>query len=812
MGKSRKTENDIAVYIEDQEYIANTYVMKCYFISILVYTACFILNLLGIFIIDQELMLRGYFSSLILYIVTYLITKKVSLSDSRVKYFILLSEVMMFTIAGVFVTYHVVFAIALPFLHAILYASQKVMNYVYILSVVSTILVVYGGYYFGLCDANMLLLTSQTAQHYVVDGQFASMAINPNPALSLMLFFILPRCLIFVAFGFICRGIYHIVSGSLEKAKLTEQLQQAKVEAESANRAKTKFLAKVSHEIRTPINAILGMDEMILRENCGKNIEVYANDIKDSSMVLLNIVNEILDSSKIESGMMEIVPIEYHIGSLLNDIYNMIRVKAKEKNLKLVFEVDPSMPSGFYGDDKRIRQILVNLLTNAVKYTNQGQITLSVSCYVEGKKAVLHFAVKDTGIGIKPEDMEKLSKEYQRLDLARNRNVEGTGLGMVIVQQFLGLMGSKLDIQSEYEKGSVFSFDLEQQIMRREPVGDFRKRLDKQSEQKKNALTFSAPLAKVLVVDDSVMNLKVFKNLLKRTNIQVFEANSGKKCLEMLEEENFDIVFLDHMMPEMDGIETRRIICERHLCDRNPIIMLTANAIVGDRERYLEEGFDDFLAKPIMPEELDYMLFRYLPKNLIHTGESVETIIQSDALLSSVISRSGGSADDNAPKLTERNAAETDNPSQNAADQNVADQNGEKQSLTQQKNALDMLVERLPDLQIRKGLELCSGDTDFYLEILGDFVKLQIKSELHQYLEENHFKNYGIRIQGFKNNAYSVGAKKIGDSAYEMEKLSKSMAASEGEDKSKEKSALIEMQQQLFVMYDKVCQVYGEMF
>ena len=803
MRGKRKLGNDIAVYMEDQEYTANIYVMKCYFVTMMVYTACFILNLLGIFIIDQKLMQRGYFSSLLLYIVTYLISKKVSLSDNRVKYFILFSEVMMFTIAGVFMTYHMVFTIVLPFLHAILYASQKVMNYVYVLAVASTIIVGYGGYYFGLCDANMWLLTNQAAQNYLVNGKFVDMAVNPNPAVSLMLYYIVPRCLIFVTFGFICRGIYNIVSGSLEKAKLTEQLQQAKVEAESANQAKSKFLAKVSHEIRTPINAILGMDEMILRENREKNIEVYANDIKDSSMVLLNIVNEILDSSKIESGMMEIVPIEYRIASLLNDLYNMIKVKAKEKNLKLVFEVDPAMPSGYYGDDKRIRQILLNLLTNAVKYTNQGQVTLSVSCLVEGKKAVLHFEVKDTGIGIKPEDMEKLAREYQRLDLTRNRNVEGTGLGMVITRQLLDLMGSHLEIQSEYEKGSVFSFDLEQQIMRREPVGDFRKRLDKQFEKKKNALTFSAPLAKVLVVDDSVMNLKVFKNLLKRTNIQVFEANSGKKCLEMLEEENFDIVFLDHMMPEMDGIETRRIICERHLCDHNPVIMLTANAIVGDRERYLEEGFDDFLAKPIMPEELDYMLFRYLPKGLIHTGESVENMIQSDALLSSVISKTENSSEGTASKQAEAGSAE-----KKTAMQHVSGQNGEKTNLSLQ-SKLDFLIEKLPDLQIRKGLEVCSGDTDFYLELLGDFAKLQVKKELRQYLEENHFKNYTIRVHGFKNNAYSLGANRMGDLAFEMEKLSKSIALSEGEEIENEKAALIEMQQQLFVLYDEVCQVFG---
>lgn len=624
MKSIKKKSDDISIYIEDHEYIANTYVMKCFTITMLIYAVTFLLNILNIFIVDQGIMRQGFLPSLLIYLAVYVISKRISLSSEKTKYFILFSVILVFTIMGVSITYHVVLLSLLPFLYATLYSSKKVMSYVYALTVFSTIIIVYGGYFNGLCDANMVLLTTEKMQNYISNGQFILKEINANPYVSLMLFFVVPRCLIYIAFMSVCNSIYTIVSGSLERAKLADELEKAKIEAENANRAKSQFLAKMSHEIRTPINAVLGMNEMILRESKEAHTQKYAHDIKDSSLVLLNIVNEILDSSKIESGMMEIVGVNYGIGSLLHDLYNMISIKAKEKNLDLIFDVDPAIPKEYYGDDKRIKQVLLNLLTNAVKYSNQGTVTLKVRCKVEGENAILHYSVKDTGIGIKAEDIGKIYDAFQRFDVSRNRNVEGTGLGMNIAQQFLKLMGSELQIESEYGNGSEFSFDIVQKIVNAEPLGEFRERLLQAREKKDYRTAYIAPNAKILVVDDNKINLTVFVSLLKQTQMQIYEAESGRKCLEMLKQQSFDLIFLDHMMPEMDGIETLHAMRDTKLGEGVPVIMLTANAIVGDREKYIEEGFDDFLSKPIIPEKLDDMILKYLPDEMLTRAENFD--------------------------------------------------------------------------------------------------------------------------------------------------------------------------------------------
>ncbi len=624
MANIKENMDDISVYIEDREYIANKYVMKCFFITMLFFIVSFVLNILNIFVVNQQVMESGFYPSLIIYFIIYLVTKKVSLSDERVKYFILFGVMVVYTIMGVTITYHVVLTSLLPLLYATLYSNKRVMHYVYVMTVLSTIVIVYGGYYWGLCDANMTLLTTGRLSDYVSNGQFMLTAVNPNPMFTLFLFFVLPRCLIYFAFMFVCNNILRIVSGSIEKAKLTDELEKAKIEAENANKAKSRFLARVSHEIRTPINAILGMNEMILRESKEGEIRKYASDVKDSSVVLLNIINELLDSSKIESGKMELVPVRYKIGSMLNDLYNMNNVRAKEKNLKLIFDIAPDMPNEFFGDDKRIHQILMNLLNNAVKYTNKGTVTLKVRCRVVEDIATLHFSVKDTGIGIKQEDMGKLQDEFQRIDLRRNRHIEGSGLGMSIVQQLLKLMNSELHIESEYEKGSEFSFSIEQKVLNKEPLGDFHKRYLQAEDSDVYKSTFTAPNAKILIVDDVEMNRVVFKSLLKQTRIQIYEAGSGQECLDMLSKESFHMVFLDHMMPEMDGIETKHRISEQKLCEGVPIIMLTANAILSDRELYMKEGFDDFLSKPILVNKLEEIIRKHLPADVI--GKASETV------------------------------------------------------------------------------------------------------------------------------------------------------------------------------------------
>ena len=315
MNNIKPKEDEIFAYLENKEFIANTYVMRCFFVLMIVCTSAFLLNITGFFVIEQSLMCKAYIPCLLIYLLVYVVTKCVSLSNRKMKYFILFNVVAVLTIMGVFITYHVVLGALLPFIYAMLYSSKRVMRYVYGLTVASTFIIVYGGYYYGLCDANMTLLTTNTLYSYLSNGTFTLTEINGNPAITLLLYFVIPRCLIYVAFVAVCSSIYKIVSGSLEKLKLTAELEKAKDEAERANRAKSQFLAKMSHEIRTPINSVIGMNEMILRESAEEETKKYARDVKDSSMMLLNIVNDILDSSKIESGMMELVPVNYEMGA-----------------------------------------------------------------------------------------------------------------------------------------------------------------------------------------------------------------------------------------------------------------------------------------------------------------------------------------------------------------------------------------------------------------------------------------------------------------------------------------------------------------
>ncbi len=400
----------------------------------------------------------------------------------------------------------------------------------------------------------------------------------------------------------------------------------ARQEALAANEAKGKFLARMSHEIRTPINAVLGMDEMILRESREQNIKDYAMDIYMAGQTLLSLINDILDFSKIDSGKMEIVPVEYDFSSMIHDLVNMASQRAKDKDVKLGVEVDHDIPSRMYGDDVRIRQILTNILTNAVKYTHEGSVWLRVYCRREKDTAVLKFEVEDTGIGIKEQDLPKLSAEFERIEEDRNRNIEGTGLGMNITIQLLALLGSRLQVESTYGKGSKFYFELEQKIMDETPIGDFESRARQMAENYNYGTKFCAPDANVLVVDDNAVNRKVFRNLLKETQIQVTDAEGGAQCLELVQKNHYDLIFLDHMMPEMDGIETLHHMKEftDFPCQNTPIIVLTANAVSGAKEKYLAEGFDDFLSKPIVPEKLENMMKAMLPDELLLEASACE--------------------------------------------------------------------------------------------------------------------------------------------------------------------------------------------
>ena len=749
LAEDKRRTNNI---VDEQERLANKYVMKCMFVTMVVYTIVFVLNMTGVFIVEKKLMISAYLPSLAIYVVAWFGARYVLKDKVTLKYFILFSFSLLLTITGIFLTYHAVLVALLPFLYATLYSSKKVMTFVYVLTVISTFFAVYGGYFFGLCDANIALLTVGTLDSHITNGSFNLTEINPNPILSLFLFNVVPRCLIYVAFATICNEICDLLSSRLEKARMSAELEEAKIKAEEANLAKSRFLAKVSHEIRTPINAVMGMNEMIMQESKEENIISYAGDVKHSSLLLLNIVNEILDSTKIESGKMELVMGRYRMAELLRDVYHMIGFKADEKNLTLQFDIDDNLPNGYYGDDKCIRQVLLNILGNAIKYTGKGLVMLKLTGQTDGDRAVLKFAISDTGQGIRQEDLAKIYDEFERFDNEKNYNVEGYGLGMNITRQLLNLMGSELKIESEYGKGSTFSFELLQEIVDDSAIGNFETILQKVTE-KTERKRFEAPSAKVLVVDDYKLNLKVFAGLLKPAKIQVTQAESGAQCLELLRKEKYDIIFLDHMMPQMDGVDTFLEMRDGKLCERTPVIMLTANAIVGDREKYLEIGFDDFLSKPILTETLDDMLLHYLPQDKIIFKE--------------------------------------DMTHQEIAEEYIQEDKDNKMILRE-------LRKRLPFIDYGSGLRNCNGDIDFYLEVFDDFTKLDVKQQLTEFADKKDFKAYCIHIHGFKNNAYTVGAKELGDLSLKIEAMTKE---SYNED-------VLVMQKELFDKYDEICVQY----
>ena len=409
-------------------------------------------------------------------------------------------------------------------------------------------------------------------------------------------------------------------------ALLAEQLEKEKRRADSANAAKSTFLANMSHEIRTPITAVLGMNELILRESKEKQIKQYARNVDGAAKSLLSIINDILDISKIEAGKLKVVTVEYNVASVLRDVVNMISFKAGVKELEFNVQVDESLPFGLMGDDIRLRQILVNLLNNAVKYTHKGSVTLKVTRLDsdEEKEARIRFSVKDTGIGIKEEDLQKLCTPFERIEEKRNRNIEGTGLGMSITKQLLGLLRSQLEVKSVYGEGSEFAFELCQEISDSTPIGPMEEiSVEAESGYRRS---FVAPKARILMVDDNDLNRRVFVGLLKETQMQIEEASGGKECLEKIQKEKYDIIFLDHMMPEMDGMETLHAMkeMEDYPSKEAPVVILTANAIVGAKEKYLREGFDAFLAKPIDYKKLEALIAELLDESLIQVVSVAE--------------------------------------------------------------------------------------------------------------------------------------------------------------------------------------------
>lgn len=406
----------------------------------------------------------------------------------------------------------------------------------------------------------------------------------------------------------------------LNQENIIKAVEEQNKELVRADQAKNVFLSNMSHEIRTPINAVIGMNEMIIREAEDEKIRAYAHIVKNASKLLLSIINDILDFSKIESGKMEIIPAEYDPRDIIRNTCNLISTKLKEKSLDFRLRVSPELPCRLYGDEVRITQVITNLLTNAVKYTDKGHVTFTIDTELrQNKKIALFVSVEDTGIGMKEEEMDKLFSAFTRLDEKRNRNIEGTGLGMSIVTRLLELMGSKIEVSSVYGEGSKFYFRLEQEIVDPTPIEEFElDRIDAPAAREAEGEGLIAPKASILAIDDNRTNLMVIKALLKRTKAQVTLAESGKAGIEKLKEKKFDLILLDHLMPGMDGIETLakiRLMGEEYA--KIPVIALTANVVSGAKDYYMGVGFNDYLEKPVEPKKMEEVLRMFLPKDVI---------------------------------------------------------------------------------------------------------------------------------------------------------------------------------------------------
>ncbi len=406
------------------------------------------------------------------------------------------------------------------------------------------------------------------------------------------------------------------------------RLDRAISEANAANEAKSSFLDNMSHEIRTPMNSILGMNEMILREEDRPEIAEYALVIQRSGRALLGIINDILDFSKLQDKKMEIITVHYDLSSLINDMVNIASEQAKKKSLNFSVNVDKTMPRILDGDEYHIRQIMLNILNNAIKFTERGGVTVTLGYEViDEENMLMKCAITDTGVGIKSEDLEYIFRPFEYVESSRKYRADGSGLGLPIVQKLLQLMGSDLKVESVFHKGSTFSFNIKQTVVKWEPIGDYERAFSVSvSHQNNYAGYFQAPDARVLVVDDADVNLLVFSNLLKSTKIKIDTASSGVEMLQMVRINKYNMIFLDHRMPGMDGIEAFHNM--KKITDglnyNTPVIALTANAVLGARKMYIDEGFNDYISKPVDTVRLEQILLEYLPPELILRGEDIK--------------------------------------------------------------------------------------------------------------------------------------------------------------------------------------------
>ncbi len=520
------------------------------------------------------------------------------------------------------------------------------------------------------------------------------------------------------------------------------------VSAEAANKAKSEFLSNMSHEIRTPLNAIVGMNEMILRQSTNDEITSAAMMIQNSSDALLSLISDILDISKIESGKIEIIDDDYDISSLCADTYNMVYERAKKKGLELIVNCEETLPSVVCGDMVRVRQILINIMTNAVKYTDKGSIRVNLSGErVENGKLMLKMVVSDTGIGMTKESVEKLFNKFERFDMQKNRTVEGTGLGMSITKELVALMGGTIDVQSIYGMGSMFTVTIPQDIIDDSPVGkvDVSNTLTAPTHEYYQQ-SFTAPDAKILVVDDVDSNIKVVRGLLKQTKVQIDSATSGIGGVNLACENKYDIIFMDHMMPEMDGIEAFHLLQETAV-NKNadtPVIMLTANALSGEREKYLAEGFNDYLAKPIRVDELESMIVKYLPIEKIEPPEKAPS--------------GGATVPVTAPGSANIGLSNASAVAASAASPLAAPAAGGLNG-----------YEAIPGFDFQAAMSFCAFNEELLIEMLKDFAQNDRSEKINRLFEAQDWENYRIDVHALKGTSRTIGINDLGAMAEKCE-------------------------------------------
>ena len=512
-----------------------------------------------------------------------------------------------------------------------------------------------------------------------------------------------------------------------ENARVNRQ----KKEIEELNRSQSRFFSSMSHEIRTPINSILGLNEVILRqEDASDEIIRDAKNIQGAGKMLLTTINDILDLSKLDAGSMDIVPVDYRISDMLEEIYNMIWLRASDKGLTLKVEADPGIPSILFGDEVRIKQIIINLLNNAVKYTYKGSVRLKVDFEQPYDNRIkLLISVTDTGMGIKREVIPQLFEVFKRVDQEKNRNIEGTGLGLSIVKQLVDLMKGEIKVDSEYGKGSTFSVSLLQDIADPAPVGELTLNEQKVLRQKYRR-KFTAPSASLLIVDDNEMNLEVEKKLIKDTLIGIDTATSGDDALMMTQKKRYDVIFMDHLMPGMDGIECLERIrsLEDGMCRDVPVIVFTANAGSENMDLYKRVGFDGYLMKPVSGSKLEEALLKYIPKDKIINTPAEET--EAGALKTA----------------------------------------GDNEGMTEENRRYD----QLEGIDIKTALENCGDEEGFRstLKIFYDSIPEESR-RLRKYYEAEDIHNYTIKVHALKSSARIVGALHLSGLALNLETAGK---------------------------------------